>query len=931
MTAAEETRPPIPRATYRLQLHKAFGFTAAAALAAYLEALGVSHVYASPFLKAKPGSMHGYDIVDHLLLNPELGTTADFEAMVGAFRAHGLGLILDFVPNHMGIGGADNVLWLDVLEFGRSSPWAGWFDIDWYPDNPALHGKLLVPILGDQYGLELEAGKLVLKFDAETGSFAVWAYDTHKLPISPRDYKQILGDAELRLTKLGARFAALAGVAPDLGADAAKLKRELVALVRNDGEASRAIEASVASFNGRPGEAASWEQLEALIARQNWRAAHHRVAGDEINYRRFFNINELAGLRMERDDVFDHAHRLVLALVRDGSLQGLRLDHIDGLLDPKAYLDRLRYETGPNCFIVVEKILMNHEYLRSSWPIQGTTGYDFLNLLFGLFIDPAQEAAFTKIYGDFAGDDLCSYENIIRASKERVLENELASELSTLGRDAARVARQTSRTADFTRSLLQRALKAIVACFPVYRSYLDSTSDPDEADKRDLAWAVAHARRVDAAIDPSVFDFLHRLLSGELGSERGFDKATIIRLAMRVQQYTGPVMAKGVEDTAFYRYNRFVALNEVGGRPDVFGVSIAAWHNANLTRVRGWPSTMLATATHDTKRGEDTRARLAALSELPDEWSRAVTALSRILRARLGDVEGSAPPDRNDEYLFFQLLVGAWPLEFLTAEGMTPDRLREYGARLEQAMIKSLREAKQHSSWILQDMAYENAVVHLVREALDPDRSSHFLEACTSLVARLAPLGLRNSLVQTVLKLTSPGVPDVYQGTELWDFSLVDPDNRRPVDYEVRQRILAELGPRLAADRLGEMTRLMENWQDGAIKLAVIASILAFRRDHSALFERGAYEALSAAGEGADMVCAFARQFEAEAVLVCAARFPARLEREGMNASLELPAWAQEHAWRDLLTGRRIEPAQRLELGPLLSPLPVMVLTRADA
>jgi (1->4)-alpha-D-glucan 1-alpha-D-glucosylmutase len=911
-----------------LQLHKDFGFPAAGSLAAYLQDLGVSHVYASPFLKAKPGSAHGYDIVDHLQLNPELGTAADFEAMVGAFRAHGLGLILDFVPNHMGIGGADNPLWLDVLEFGRHSAWAPWFDIDWHPDNPALHGKLLVPVLGDQYGVELEAGKLVLKFDATAGSFAVWAYDTHQLPIFPRDYKQILGEAEPRLAKLGARFGALAGVAPDLGPEAAKLKLDLAALVRDDAEAFSAVEAAVATFEGRAGEAASFAPLEALVARQNWRAAHHRVAGDEINYRRFFNINELAGLRMERDDVFDHAHRLVLALVADGTLQGLRLDHIDGLLDPKAYLEQLRRAAGPGCFIVVEKILMNHEHLRSSWPIQGTTGYDFLNLLLGLFIDPAQEAAFDTLYADFAGDDFSSYEAVVRASKMRVLENELASELSTLGREAARIARQTSRTADFTRSLLQRGLKAIVACFPVYRCYLDKACEPDDADKRDLAWAVAHARRMDAAIDPSVFDFLHRLLGGELGVDDGFDKATIVGFAMRVQQYTGPVMAKGVEDTAFYRYNRFVALNEVGGRPEAFGVSLAAWHNANIARVRSSPASMLATATHDTKRGEDTRARLAALSELPDEWSRAVTALSRILRARLGDVEGSGPPDRNDEYLFFQLLVGTWPLEFLAEGGMTPDRLRDYSARLEQAMIKSLREAKHHSSWILQDTDYESGVVRFVREALDPDRSSRFLEACASLVARIAPSGIRNSLAQTVLKLTAPGVPDLYQGTELWDFSLVDPDNRRPVDYEARRKLLTELGPRLAADRLGEMARLMEQGHDGAVKLAVIVSILAFRRDHADLFERGGYEALSIAGESADSVVAFARQFEADAIIVCAARFPARLDREGPRAWLELPSWAQEHDWHDLLTGRRIDPSQRLELAPLLAPLPAMVLAR---
>jgi (1->4)-alpha-D-glucan 1-alpha-D-glucosylmutase len=593
--------------------------------------------------------------------------------MVTAFQRNGLGQVLDFVPNHMGVGGADNPWWLDVLEWGPESEYAGWFDIDWDPDRRYLQGKLLIPFLGDQYGAVLESGQLALRFEPDSGSFAVWAYDTHKLPIYPLHYQRVLGDKHPELERLGDAFSGLPDWRPRIAQRAKDLQAELAALARQRSDVREAVEAAVDRLNGESGDLETWRRLDALIQDQHWRAAHFRVAADDINYRRFFNINELAGLRMELPELFDHAHRLAFDLLRDGVLDGLRIDHVDGLLDPKGYLLRLREKAPRPFYLVVEKILARHEALREDWPVEGTTGYEFANLILGLLVDPSGEEKCTEAYAAFTGERR-GFADIVHDCKIRITLNDMASELNVLARDAGRIARQNPRTADFTRNLLQRALKEIVACFPVYRTYVDGAADPAEADRRDIDWAVALARRNETDVDPSVFDFLHRLLTTDLVAQprSGFSRQSVVRFAMRVQQYSGPVMAKGLEDTAFYRYNRFVALNEVGGHPDQFGVTMAGFHRANAQRAERWPDAMLGTSTHDTKRGEDARARLAVLSEMPEEWARQTQAWSRILRARRGDVEGTAPPDRNDEYLLYQLLLGAWPAELTGIDAPSP-------------------------------------------------------------------------------------------------------------------------------------------------------------------------------------------------------------------------------------------------------------------
>jgi (1->4)-alpha-D-glucan 1-alpha-D-glucosylmutase len=907
-----------------LQFHKDFGFRHAAGIAPYLARLGVSHVYASPWLKARPGSTHGYDIVDHHTLNPELGTPEDFQVMVTAFRTNGLGQILDFVPNHMGVGGSDNPLWLDVLEWGPDSAYAGWFDIDWRPERPYLRRKLLVPFLGDQYGVELHAGKFELRFDEEDGSFAVWVYGVHKLPICPVHYSRILGTQHPKLERLGDDFDHLPEWRPQIPRRARELKDEL-ARSAADSAAYDAIAAALDCFNGTPGYPESWRALHDLIQAQFWRAADFRVAADDINYRRFFNINELAGIRMELPDVFEHTHALPLQLLSDGTLDGLRIDHVDGLLNPKEYFQRLRAHAsnGDPFYLVVEKILARHEGLREDWPVDGTTGYEFTNLVLGLLIDPASEESFTATYMQWTGDRK-PFAEVVRDSKLRIMRYEMAGELDVLARAASRVARQNPRTEDFTTNVLRRAIREVIACFPVYRIYIDFEGPCTEDDRRDLNWAMKRARASETGIDSTVFDFLEGLLSGDLVAQghSGFSRQAVLRCAMKAQQYSGPVMAKGLEDTAFYRYNRFIALNEVGGDPDQFGVSIAGFHKGNASRAKRWPRSMLTTTTHDTKHGEDVRARLAVLSEMPQDWAAQVDAWSRILRARRGDIEAAAPPDRNDEYRLYQLLVGTWPVELTDCCGhLDPGALASYIQRLKAAMIKSLREAKVQTTWAAPNQAYEDAVLLFIDGALDAQESGAFFSAFLPFQERIARLGVQNSLVQITLKLASPGVPDLYQGSELWDLSLVDPDNRRPVDYDRRVCLLDRHRP--------PVRELLDNWHDGAVKLWLTRTILRLRSADPELFALGDYRPLTAAGPKSDCICAFERHHDARSLIVAAARFPARraADPDWSDTRIAVPAHLDGCRLREALTGAEVAvEAGQIEAAAVFRDLPVAVL-----
>jgi (1->4)-alpha-D-glucan 1-alpha-D-glucosylmutase len=901
------------RATYRLQLSRRYGFGEAKDLVPYLAALGISHVYASPITEARPGSAHGYDIVDHNRLNPELGGEEAFRALVGALRRHGMGLIVDFVPNHMGIG-EDNAWWFDVLEWGVQSPYAEFFDINWDATRPDLKGRVLLPVLGAQYGEILENGEITLRFDAAEGSFGAWYFE-HRFPISPPCYAAILEAGGVLASGPAANFAALECSAAGAAREAAMaLKRSLAEAARAPAMAA-AIAAALARFHGRPGEPRSFDRLHRLLEAQHYRIADWRVAAQEINYRRFFNINDLAGLRMELPELFERTHRMLFGLVRRGDVQGVRIDHIDGLFDPRAYCERLQQRFETPVYVVVEKILARYEMLPD-WPVAGTTGYDFVNHVLGLFVDPGGENAMTALYRRFAGRAE-TFDDVLHAAKLRIMRVNLASEMNVLAGEFHRLAMRERRTRDFTRNGMLAALEEVIAAFPVYRTYV-SPQGASADDRRYVGWAVAQAKKRWPGADTSILDFLHAILTAETTAPPDSRPGGALHAAMHFQQVTGPVMAKAAEDTAFYRYARLLALNEVGGDPRRFGVSVAAFHHLMQERARLWPHAMLTTATHDTKRGEDARIRLALLSETPREWGRRLRQWFRLNRSRRFEIDNEIVPSRKVEYLFYQSLLGAWPpaLEPGDAAGV-----RSLGERLEEYMIKAVREAKEQTSWSNPNAAYETALRRFVRGVLDTGRTNPFLGEFHAFVAELARPGAIASLSQLVLKLTVPGVPDIYQGGELWDFSLVDPDNRRPVDWDLRRTLLE----RTAA---APVDALAGDWRDGREKLFVTQRLLALRRAKPALFAEGSYQPLDIEGEKAACLCAYARGLGDCTIVVAVPRLLLRLFRGG-----DVPDWGETEivlpaapAWRNWFTGRSFDDQIRVAATRLFADFPVSVL-----
>ena len=901
--------PRIPLATYRLQFNRDFTFDDATALVPYLKALGISHVYASPYLKARPGSTHGYDIIDHNALNPEIGTPESYARFCRTLHRHGMGQILDFVPNHMGVGKADNAWWLDVLEWGEASPFADFFDIDWTAARRSFPGKVLLPFLGAQYGAALENGDLKLRFDVEYGGFSIWYFE-NRFPIRPRDYATVirrrLSEAGLppaapalaeRLDQIAGDFAALAATKRSrvrrgsARERAGNLKAELGGLAASDGAARRLLKEAAELFNGHPGKPESFVRLHNLIERQFYRIAYWRTAADEINYRRFFEINDLAGIRPENPKLFEVMHHLLDRLIAEGCVNGIRLDHIDGLFDPEAYCALLEkrarhaspHQTGEGegtrsgrdglFYIVVEKILARHERLRESWAVQGTSGYDFLNLVNGVFVDPSGEPALSGSYSQFLSHTP-DFEEIVYESKKHIIDTALASELAVLANQLDRLSGQDWRVRDFTRFRLRDALKEIVACFPVYRTYVRDTGATTD-DMRDIDWAVNQAKKRWRAADPEIFDFIRDALLVRWRSALGVPKhREVLRFAMRFQQYTGPVTAKAVEDTAFYRYHRLASLNEVGGDPRQFGISVSAFHHVNEERAKQWPHAMLATATHDTKRGEDARARINVLSELGEIWSERITRWSRLNRSRRAEVDGAWAPSRNDEYLFYQVLLGVWPADWTGRKPEPGPALDALQDRLRQYATKALREAKLRTSWARPDEPFEAASAAFLTDIIDPGRPNPFLDDFVPFQARIAFFGMLNSLAQTALKLTCPGVPDIYRGCELWDLSLVDPDNRRPVDFAHLARELKKVG--------SDCRAMMREWRTGQIKLALTRRLLGLRHAHADVFTYGNYLPLAVHGAHADNVIAFARGTRERAIVVVVGRLFARLwgERE---------------------------------------------------
>lgn len=948
--------PAIPRATYRLQFNGSYTLADATQIIPYLNQLGISHVYASPYLKARPGSAHGYDIIDHSVINPEIGDNETFAAFCAVLSVHGMGQIIDFVPNHVGILGSDNRWFLDVLRWGDQSPYADFFDIDWSPAKPELHGKLLVPVLGDHYGAILTNGELRVAIDDSQDGFSVWYYD-HLLPLAPSTYGRILRPAIERVlggdtgdSRRDNDLILLAAGFDELGrpthtrpgrvawiAFAERLQRDLADAFDTHPVFREHVEAVIADINGTPGDRQSFRTLHELLEAQHYRLAYWRVAAEEINYRRFFQINELAGIRVELPEVFDAIHRRVFEWIGEGRVHGLRIDHIDGLFDPLQYLKRLqqRYreqrvvaEMGhkngngaDSLYVVIEKVLAVHEQLHTDWPVAGTTGYDFLNLVNGLFVNAESEAAVSACYERFVGA-VPDFHDTTYEARLLAMERELASELRVLANEINHLTESSWFKRDYTLVGLRQALREIVASFPVYRTYVDWHGITTE-DRRDLEWAVTYGRRRSGRDDLSVFDFLKELLSTDLArsGDSMLDGHEVCRLAMKFQQYTGPVIAKGVEDTAFYRYNRLISLNEVGGEPTRFGTPVAAFHRSNQSVAKRWPHTMLTTATHDTKRGEDARARINALSELVEEWGENVQRWSTLNRRLKTDAGGGSAPSENDEYLFYQSLIGVWPCDGPSGSGPDVEVMDDLRQRMITFMLKAVREAKVHSSWINPDTAYEEALTKFVEGVLDVRSRNLFVESMDPFVRRVARVGAMNSLAQTALKLTAPGVPDIYQGCELWDLSLVDPDNRRPVDFDVRQSLLEDLqaqwnaGP--STDWLDE---LLYDWPSGRIKLFLTWRLLLLRRALPALFEEGSYRPAPVDGPAADRLCAFTRTFEEATLLVVVPRLVAEWTGTPGRWPVGPEPW----------TGTSVIVPEPDGLGPLTSALTAEVLAGGE-
>jgi (1->4)-alpha-D-glucan 1-alpha-D-glucosylmutase len=975
----------IPLSTYRLQFNNRFHFQDALDLIPYLQKLGITHLYSSPILKAREGSQHGYDIIDHNQVNPEIGTEEEFRQLATELRARGMGLLLDIVPNHMGVGYGNNPWWQDVLQNGRTSSYAEFFDIDWEPLKVELRNKVMLPILGQAYGADLEAGNIKVIFEGET--FLI-KYSDKMLPIDPQTIPLVFtftrhnGDdqSDPSLVEFNLLINSFARLPANNATEPEEVRRrqdeipglldQLRRLALGAPMVRTQIDAALEVLNGRPGQSHSFDALHELLEKQAYRLAFWRVSGEEINYRRFFDINDLVGLRMENPRVFAETHKLIRKFLGENLIAGLRLDHPDGLLNPSQYIMRLQrlcaagrcigadpvpplaadgielevhsafgqqqpdHEHAP-LYLLVEKILEAGEHLPDFWPVAGSVGYDFTNSVNGIFIDGRHERLFTKLYEQIIGGTF-NAEKLIYESKRLVMRRALSSEVSVLAHMLNEISNQDRRARDFTLGVLREAIRETIACFPVYRTYIDERAHVSDSDRKYIQQAIACAKRKNGTLAPAVFDFLQSILLLEDmdsdGTVYGYRRK--LYFTLKFQQLTGPVMAKGLEDTACYVYNRFVSVNEVGGSPTEFGTPVSEFHGANQDRAEQWPHSMLTTSTHDTKRSEDVRARLDVLSEIPSAWATQVMKWRRINRGRKGKLaDGRSVPDNNEEYLLYQTLVGAWPLEM-----RCENECRGFVGRVQQYMEKAIHEAKVNLSWLNPNQQYADAMNSFVEEILSPAKrkGNLFLDSLQKFIPPVIYFGLINSLGQTALKLTSPGVPDVYQGQELWDFSLVDPDNRRHIDFESRKRLLDQLtsDAREGSD-MDLCDEMLRNCRDGRLKMWVTSRALNFRRKHKDLFQKGSYLPLRVRRGREEHVVAFARRHSGNAAITVVPRLSYTLmkgkEEPPIGAvwgdsELALPPEAIGRRVRNIFTGESFDVGESILCREVFSNFPVAVL-----
>ncbi len=929
----------IPTATYRIQFNPSFGFRMAKNIVPYLVDLGISDIYASPIFKARRGSLHGYDVVDPNQLNPELGTKAHFEELIGELKPRGMGWLQDIVPNHMAFD-YENQMLMDVLENGQSSRYFGFFDIEWDHPYESIKRRLLAPFLGRFYGESLEEGEIRLRYTKN--GFGLHYYN-QVLPLRVESYVLLLTyRLDVLKKKLGADhpdYIKLLGILYILKtllptAEANErydqirfVKTTLWEIYIQNRDIGKFIRENIKIFNGKRGNPESFNLLNDLLSEQLFRLSFWKVATEEINYRRFFNINELLSLKIEDEDVFNHIHSLIFKLIEGGKISGLRIDHVDGLYDPTNYLKRIRERAG-DLYIVVEKILDLDEEIPSFWPVQGTTGYDFMNYVNGLFCKREHEKQFNRIYANFSTRTI-PYDELVSEKKRLILGKHMAGDVDNLAHLMKAISSRDRYGSDITIYGLKRALVEVMAQFPVYRTYIGKGA-PNETDCSYVKVAIEKAKGSNPGL-LNELQFIERFLLLDFGGYLSEDeKNQWIQFVMRFQQFTGPLMAKGFEDTTLYVYNRLLSLNEVGGNPSKFGISTGEFHRFNEKRAHCWPHSLSATSTHDTKRGEDTRARINVLSEIPRQWEGNIKTWSKINRRKKKRVNGRSVPDRNDEYFLYQTLIGAFPFD--------GGDYHQFIERMKQYVIKAVREAKVHTAWLKPDTEYEHAFISFVEDILSPSEGNPFLKAFFPFQKKVSHYGIFNSLSQTLIKLTSPGVSEFYQGTELWDLSLVDPDNRRPVDFGKRRTYLQEIRERARLDILSLINELLRTREDGRIKLFLIYRGLKVRNEYAEVFQGGAYIPLEVGGKLKDHIIAFARNHGRKWAITVVPRFLTTLIGDG-----EYPfgqnVWDDTHIplpqgisgqWENGITDQLLKGESKLPIGEVLGHFPVALLLREE-
>ncbi len=924
------------KATYRIQFNPSFGFKHIEELVPYFDKLGISHIYASPIFKARKGSEHGYDIVDPTILNPEIGDEKSFTKLINELHTGNIGWIQDVVPNHMAFD-SDNRMLMDVLENGRASQYFKFFDLVWKHPDESMRKRVLAPFLGSLYGEALENGEIYLAYDAE--GFSVNYYE-HRYPLRIDTYQMILDNAiDTLKIRMGeeypdyVKYLGLLYVVKNLPSASdpehrinqiAFVKKMIWELYSTNPIIQEHIDATLKELNGEKGKPESFSHLDEILSKQNFRLSFWRVANQELNYKRFFNINELISIRVQDEEVFHSTHSLIIDLIQRGMIDGLRVDHIDGLYDPGEYLQRLR-RLSDELYIVVEKIMEYDEHLPESWPVQGTSGYDFLNHVNGLFCHKKRQKEFTKLYSDFIGREI-NFSQLLYDKKKLIIDRQLTGDLDNLAHLLKQIANKYRHGRDITFNGLRNGMIEILTYFPVYRTYISSW-EVDEEDRRIIEETVRKAQSSKPAYGAEIkliekfllLDFFEELTEKE--------RNDCIDFVMKFQRLTGPLMAKGFEDTSLYIYNRLISLNDVGGDPSSFGTSLHQFHDFAINRLDVSPYAMNATSTHDTKRGEDVRARINVLSEIPREWKQHLKRWVTVNKKFKKNIDGNFAPDRNEEYLLYQTLLGMYPFDEGEADKVIP--------RLEQYIEKMLREAKVHSFWSEPNTEYETAVKEFVTAILTPSDQNLFLDEFIPFQKKIAHYGILNSLSQTIIKLTAPGVPDLYQGTELWDLSLVDPDNRRPVDYNLRDKYLDEIVERSSREDVFEyLSILRSNASDGRIKMLLTYKTLAARKEHPNVFLDGEYSPLRVTGKLRNHVVAFAREYEnATAVTIAPRWFTSIVDEQSFplgksvwgDTAVYLPP-PRTRVWGNALTGERIEKGGRMPVAEILTSYPTALL-----